>query len=241
MDENLKAQVTDLQAKATFFIDAERKFLAQKTKGEFLLKGDKSTKLFHSLVKRNAKKNFIAALTNEDGTSTTSLNEVQEEFLMYYGNLLGTRQDVRVPLGLPWTVYRTGLKRTPFRQQRHKYFTPARLKQSWAKITWNPTFPPKFSFIMWLTILGRLPTMDNLKFLEVDITCNLCKQNEETLSHLFFACPFTGTTLLARLKYRTDLRRNPFEEREYDMSMNKDFTTRATSLKEEMKESKRSF
>ncbi|KAI5672289.1 hypothetical protein M9H77_12653 [Catharanthus roseus] len=39
-------------------------------------------------VKRNAKKNFIAALTKEDGTSTTSFNEVQEELLVYYGNLL---------------------------------------------------------------------------------------------------------------------------------------------------------
>ncbi|KAI5652779.1 hypothetical protein M9H77_29966 [Catharanthus roseus] len=74
------------------------------------------------------------------------------------------------------------LKGTPFRQ----------LQQSWVKIVWNPTFPPKFSFIMWLTVLGRLPTMDRLKFLEVDRTCVLCIQNEETLSHLLFACPFTG-------------------------------------------------
>ncbi|KAI5649095.1 hypothetical protein M9H77_35100 [Catharanthus roseus] len=56
----------------------------------------------------------------------------------------------------------------------------------------NPTFPPKFSFIMWLTISGRFPTRDRLKFLEVDRTCNLCKQKEETLSYLFFACPFRG-------------------------------------------------
>ncbi|KAI5675433.1 hypothetical protein M9H77_06383 [Catharanthus roseus] len=76
-------------------------------------------------------------------------------------------------------------------------FTPARLKQSWAKIVWNPTFPPKFSFIMWLTVLGRLPMIDSLTFLEVDRTCNLCKQNEETLSHLCFACPFRGDTWTA--------------------------------------------
>ncbi|KAI5663885.1 hypothetical protein M9H77_23208 [Catharanthus roseus] len=74
----------------------------------------------------------------------------------------------------------------------YTYFSPARPKQSWAKIVWNPTFPPKFSFIMWLTVLGRLLMMDRLKFLEVDRTCNLCKQNKETLSHLLFACPFTG-------------------------------------------------
>ncbi|KAI5653650.1 hypothetical protein M9H77_30837 [Catharanthus roseus] len=61
----------------------------------------------------------------------------------------------------------------------YTYFSPARLKQSW------------FSFIMWLIVLERLPMMERLQFLEVDRTCNLCKQNEETLSHLFFACPFT--------------------------------------------------
>ncbi|KAI5682121.1 hypothetical protein M9H77_03349 [Catharanthus roseus] len=79
----------------------------------------------------------------------------------------------------------------------YTYFTLARPKQSWAKIVWNPTFPPKFSFTIWLNVLGRLPTMDKLKFLEVYRTCNLCKQNEGTLSHLFFTCPFTGDKWMA--------------------------------------------
>ncbi|KAI5663919.1 hypothetical protein M9H77_23242 [Catharanthus roseus] len=89
----------------------------------------------------------------------------------------------------------------------YTYFTLASPKQSSAKIVWNPTFPPKFSFIMWLTVLGRLPMMDRLKFLEVDRTCSLCKQNEETLSHLFFACPFTDDTWAAVREWARLLRR----------------------------------
>ncbi|KAI5653286.1 hypothetical protein M9H77_30473 [Catharanthus roseus] len=89
LDDNLKAKVRDLQLKTIFLIDAERKFFAQKTKFNFLLQGDKSTKLFHSLVKRNAKRNFIASLTREDGTSTKNSNEMHEELLSFYGKLLG--------------------------------------------------------------------------------------------------------------------------------------------------------
>lgn len=88
-DKELKREVRNLQAKAVFLIDAERKFLAQKTKCEFLLQGDKSLHLFHSLFKRNAKRNFIASLIKEDGT-TTSMKELQGELLKFYSNLMGT-------------------------------------------------------------------------------------------------------------------------------------------------------
>ncbi|KAI5681821.1 hypothetical protein M9H77_03049 [Catharanthus roseus] len=65
-------------------------------------------------------------------------------------------------------------------------------KLSWTKIVWNVTYPPKFSFILWLAVLGRLPTLDRLTFLHVDRTCKFCNQQEESLSHLFFTCSFIG-------------------------------------------------
>ncbi|KAI5663624.1 hypothetical protein M9H77_22947 [Catharanthus roseus] len=74
----------------------------------------------------------------------------------------------------------------------YTYFTPARPNQNWTKIVRNPTFPPKFSFYYMAYSFREIVMMDRLKFLEVDRTCNLCKKNEETLSDLFFACPFTG-------------------------------------------------
>lgn len=89
-DVNLKMEFRKFPVRAVFLIDAERKFFAQKTKCEFFLQGDKNTRLFHSLVKRNAKRNYIASLAEDDGTSTTSIEEMQGELLKFYGNLLGT-------------------------------------------------------------------------------------------------------------------------------------------------------
>ncbi|KAI5665828.1 hypothetical protein M9H77_15681 [Catharanthus roseus] len=61
-DVTLRDLVKVQQKKTSFLLEAERKFCAQKTKTEFLLKGDKGTKLFHSLIKRNAKRNYVAML-----------------------------------------------------------------------------------------------------------------------------------------------------------------------------------
>ncbi|KAI5683146.1 hypothetical protein M9H77_04374 [Catharanthus roseus] len=94
LDDRLKEEVRQIQNKVVFLINVERKFFAQKIKGEFLFQGDKGTRVFHSLVKRNAKRNYIASITREDGTYTTNGKEVQDEFISFYGKLLGTRQGV---------------------------------------------------------------------------------------------------------------------------------------------------
>ncbi|KAI5674142.1 hypothetical protein M9H77_14506 [Catharanthus roseus] len=88
LDDGLKEEVRQIQNKAVFLIDAERKFFAQKIKCEFFLQGDKGTRFFHSLVKRNAKKNFITSITREDGTYTTNGKEVEDDFISFYGKLL---------------------------------------------------------------------------------------------------------------------------------------------------------
>lgn len=93
-DPILKEEVRSLQTRAAFLCHSERQFLAQKTKCDFLMEGDMSTKLFHSLVKWNAKRNYIASLTREDGTTTTSTQEVRDELLLFYGNLMGTWHDI---------------------------------------------------------------------------------------------------------------------------------------------------
>lgn len=89
-DVRLKEMVHKLYVQANSLTEAERKFCCQQTKVEFLMKGDKGTKLFHSLIKRNSKKNFIASVRKEDGSFTTSKVEVQQEFLNFYTSLLGT-------------------------------------------------------------------------------------------------------------------------------------------------------
>lgn len=53
-----------------------------------MLQGNKCTKLFHSLAKRNVKKKFVAALIKDDGTTTTFC-DIQELFFNFYKEFLG--------------------------------------------------------------------------------------------------------------------------------------------------------
>lgn len=82
-----------LRKQATFLAEAERSFLSQQAKCNFLKNSDRCTKFFHAIVKRNCKRNHIAALCKEDGTSTSSNAEIVHEFLCYYQQLLGTSGD----------------------------------------------------------------------------------------------------------------------------------------------------
>lgn len=89
---NIEVQnkVALLRKQAVVTCDAERSFYYQQAKCAYLTKSDKCTKFFHSLVKRNAKRNYVAAIMKDDGTPTTSQSEVATEFVGYYRNLLGT-------------------------------------------------------------------------------------------------------------------------------------------------------
>lgn len=73
---------------ANFLLEAERQFLQQKMKTKHLIFAGRGTKYFHSLVKKRNSVSSIPALIKEDGTSTTSQEEVIEELLNYYKELL---------------------------------------------------------------------------------------------------------------------------------------------------------
>lgn len=75
--------------KAEFLSRAEHSYNSQLAKSKFILNSDKCSSFFHALMKKNRKRNHIAALIKDDGTKTTSLEEVQNEFSVYYRNLLG--------------------------------------------------------------------------------------------------------------------------------------------------------
>ncbi|KAL0401731.1 UNVERIFIED_CONTAM: Retrovirus-related Pol polyprotein from type-2 retrotransposable element R2DM [Sesamum latifolium] len=52
--------------------------------------GDRNTKFFHDMVKRNAARSSILAITKSDGTVVTSAADIGHEFVAYYTSLLGT-------------------------------------------------------------------------------------------------------------------------------------------------------
>ncbi|KAI5657348.1 hypothetical protein M9H77_26141 [Catharanthus roseus] len=93
-DTTPRKVIRDLQLKTTRLCEAKRKYYAQKAKCNFLLQGDKCSKLFHSLVKRNAKRKLINSLTRDHGSINSSVDEIHSKFLAYYSNFLGTKHDV---------------------------------------------------------------------------------------------------------------------------------------------------
>ncbi|KAL0331483.1 UNVERIFIED_CONTAM: hypothetical protein Sangu_1693800 [Sesamum angustifolium] len=85
----------DLRKKAAFLTKVERHFYYQKIKIYFLKQGDRNTKVFHDMVKRNMAKNFILAVTKSDGTIITSAPNIAQEFIGFYTSLLGTEDQTR--------------------------------------------------------------------------------------------------------------------------------------------------
>jgi len=86
---DLQRKVASLRKDAQKLAEAERHFFFQKAKSTYLLNSDKNTKFFHSLMKRNAKRNFIHAVMKADGSPTSSSLQVEEEFIKFYKGLLG--------------------------------------------------------------------------------------------------------------------------------------------------------
>ncbi|XP_057955482.1 uncharacterized protein LOC131149232 [Malania oleifera] len=72
--------------------EANRQFLSQRAKAKFLKDSDKGTSYFHALMRRQTHRNHISAVMKEDGERTTSEQQVVEEFLGFYKNLLGKEE-----------------------------------------------------------------------------------------------------------------------------------------------------
>ncbi|KAK4423208.1 hypothetical protein Salat_1903600 [Sesamum alatum] len=73
----------------------------------------------------------------------------------------------------------------------YEYFRPKCARQPWKAAIWRAFIPPKYSFILWLGLRGRLATRDRLDFLDEEHSCSLCINTMESTGHLFFACPFS--------------------------------------------------
>ncbi|KAL0329407.1 UNVERIFIED_CONTAM: hypothetical protein Sradi_4927400 [Sesamum radiatum] len=79
----------NLRKKAIFLIEVERHFYYQKAKIYFLKQGDRNTKFFHDMVKRNTTRNSILAVTKSDGSIITSTPDIAQELIGFYTSLLG--------------------------------------------------------------------------------------------------------------------------------------------------------
>ncbi|KAG7536847.1 Reverse transcriptase zinc-binding domain [Arabidopsis suecica] len=64
----------------------------------------------------------------------------------------------------------------------------------WYQLVWHKARIPKHAFTVWLFILNRNPTLDRLVRWGCDVekTCLLCGEEEESRDHLFFQCSYSA-------------------------------------------------
>lgn len=63
-------------------------------------------------------------------------------------------------------------------------------KKPWMTLIWRSYIPPKFSFILWLALRGKLNTKDHwLREVEDNMRV-FCKSVPESILHLYFSCTF---------------------------------------------------
>ena len=65
---------------------------------------------------------------------------------------------------------------------------------SWKRLICNNHATPRSKFILWMMLHKRLPTVDRVRKWGVncDIKCSLCKNEDETIQHLFFSCAYAA-------------------------------------------------
>ncbi|XP_074266753.1 uncharacterized protein LOC141590036 [Silene latifolia] len=72
---------------------AKESFLSQKSKHEWIKEGDANSSYFHSMLKRRRNMNKVVMVEDMSGKMCDTQEQVQDAFLEYYQNLLGTSQD----------------------------------------------------------------------------------------------------------------------------------------------------
>ena len=58
------------------------------------------------------------------------------------------------------------------------------------KIIWKSKAPPRVAFFVWMAVLGKILTMDNLCKKNIIVTkwCCMCKKSGESIDHLLLHC-----------------------------------------------------
>ena len=75
---------------------------------------------------------------------------------------------------------------SPFLVHAYHFFRPTGSIIPWHQVVWEQWSLPKYNFILWLAVLGKLRTRDRLQFLHIDCSCVFCRQEDESHQHLFF-------------------------------------------------------
>ncbi|XP_074296333.1 uncharacterized protein LOC141626381 [Silene latifolia] len=93
-DVDLIQQELQLAAELRDLISARDSFLTQKAKIQWSLEGDLHTSYFHQVIKKRNMLNKVFQIEDHHGVVCTEGASIQEAFLEYYQELLGTQTDV---------------------------------------------------------------------------------------------------------------------------------------------------
>nr|GMC48711.1 uncharacterized protein LOC109189506 [Ipomoea batatas] len=91
--EDDRRHVSNLRDRALFLAEAERQFFCQKLKTKHLVNADKGIKYFHELIRNRQRGLAIPTVCAMDGTPSTSLDQVGENFVTFFSDLFGTARD----------------------------------------------------------------------------------------------------------------------------------------------------
>ncbi|XP_018462918.1 uncharacterized protein LOC108834047 [Raphanus sativus] len=110
------------------------------------------------------------------------LNKVEEEIEKYKLNLV-YEEDISL-----WRNGNGKYKRKFSTRETWICIRERHLECNWHKAIWFKNATPKFSFITWIAMHGRLSTGDRMRswYDNVDASCVLCQEPLETRNHLFF-------------------------------------------------------
>lgn len=88
----LRNQIIRQKKKTAYLQNSEREYYVQKAKFKHSILSDRCTSFFHSLVKRNNSRNYIAFLHRSDGSVTWDQEVIIKDFVDYFSTLLGTKK-----------------------------------------------------------------------------------------------------------------------------------------------------
>ncbi|KAI0500544.1 hypothetical protein KFK09_018758 [Dendrobium nobile] len=73
----------------------------------------------------------------------------------------------------------------------------------WSKFIWHKGYALRFACYIWMAIIGKLKTADNLimRGINVNAGCGFCSNHLESHSHIFFECDFSFSILTGLFPY----------------------------------------
>ncbi|KAL9237146.1 hypothetical protein vseg_011732 [Gypsophila vaccaria] len=89
-DATLQQQEMDINLTYQKVAEAQKEYMQQKSKTEWIRNGDTNTSYFHGLLKGRRNYNQVLQIENQEGISVTNPKLIQDSFLKFYHDLLGT-------------------------------------------------------------------------------------------------------------------------------------------------------